>query len=157
LSFASAAAAHDIYVGSTVHVNNNGARKSATTSRCSPLSPASSSAAAKTPPPPPETPNRTPTAAEAAKNASATKTFPKSAVYDMIGGGAIFHMRDEAQHRARLKRIAHIYAPGVLHDMEPLMRGELALLLAALEQRRGVAVNVMYWFRMMAFDVMGKS
>jgi hypothetical protein len=41
--------------------------------------------------------------------------------------------------------------------MELGMRGQLALLLAALEDRRGTAVDMQHWFRMFSLDVAGAS
>ncbi len=133
LSFATAAAAHDIYVGGGVAFTDS---QAATTGD-------QNESAATT------------TVALATMPTNPSKPFRKSAMYDLLGRMATFRMRDHAQHREQLKRVAHIYTPSTLQDMEPLMRGEVALLLAALEKRRGAAVNVQYWFRMMAFDIIG--
>ncbi len=113
LSFASAAAAHDIYVGAAISLDSAPEKK-------------------------------------------VTKTFPKSPLYAAVGRLALFNMQDEAEHRERLKRIAHCYAPSLLRDAEALMRGEIALLLAALDDHGGgEGLNVLHWFRMMAFDIIG--
>ncbi len=88
---------------------------------------------------------------------SIIRTFPKSAAYDNFGRKGAFQMRDEAEHRERARRIAHVFAPSLLMDMQPLMRAEVANLVHALEARRGAVVDVLYWSRMVALDIVGKS
>jgi hypothetical protein len=120
LSFATAEAAHDIYIGVSDPVGD-----------------------------PKGTVKPTPTTTK-------LKTFPKSALYDAVGRNVtLFKMRDEAQHRVRLKHIGHCYSASLLHHMEPVMRNYIALLLTALEERRGTPLNMLHWFRMVAFDVIG--
>ncbi len=65
-------------------------------------------------------------------------------------------MRDEAEHRARLKRVGHCYATSVLRDAEDVMKMHVARLLAVLERQRGAAVDVLLPLRMLAMDVAGK-
>jgi hypothetical protein len=135
LSFASAAATHDIYIGVPSGAGDKDKNTSAT---------AVSPSAAR--------PRAAPSAA-----AGTLWTFPKSKFYAAAGRESLFNIMDEARHRERVKRIGHCYAPSVLRDTEPLMRHEVATLLAALERRRGTELNMLYWFRMMAFDAVGKG
>jgi hypothetical protein len=151
LSFASAAAAHDIYVGATFPLDS--APCPASTTRTPTTTTTAATAVTGT-----TAPLSTAAATHAMHEKKMTRTFPKSPLYAAVGRPALFNMRDEAEHRERLKRIGHCYAPSLLRDAEALMRGEIALLLAALDDRGGGAgLNVLHWFRMMAFDIIGEA
>jgi hypothetical protein len=83
-----------------------------------------------------------------------TKTFAKAPLYDTLPFNLI-SVRDEAVHLALLKRVRHCFAPSVLLEMESVMRSEVALLLRAIEQRRGEAIDMWRWFRMFIVDMSG--
>ncbi len=85
-----------------------------------------------------------------------TKTFPKSPIYDALGDVNLFRMRDEEEHRRRLKRVGHAFSPTLMPDMERVVHAEMANLLRAMERKRGQPVDMMYWFRMLTFDIVGK-
>ncbi len=141
LSFATAAAARDIYVG---------------------ISPAAS--------PPQPASNEKPSAAAPSSNdgrpsaragsgattkaaaAAPLKTCPKAALYDLARPG-VSSIRDEAAHRARLRRVGHSFSVALLPDMEPAIMEELGHMLDALEARQGGAVDMLHFFRMFSLDV----
>ena len=82
--------------------------------------------------------------------------YMKGPVYDLFGRQGAFQMRDPDQHRRRQKRIAHVFAPNSLSVMEPLIHEQVRKLLAALDQRVGKPIDMLYWFRMLALDVVGE-
>ncbi len=86
--------------------------------------------------------------------ATSLRTFPKGALYD-FGRPCVSNIRDEAAHRARLRRVGHCFSAALLPDMEPGIRDQLEVLLNALDERRGKVVDMVWWFRMFALDVTG--
>jgi hypothetical protein len=145
LSFASAAAVRDIYIGVNVTAASATAPSSAATGSAADGAAAGGAQADS--------------AHETANSATTTtttifKTFPKGPMYDFARPN-IGNIRDEAAHRARLRRVGHCFSVALLPDMEPGIRQQLDLLLSALEERRGETVDMYYWFRMFALDVAG--
>jgi cytochrome P450 len=69
----------------------------------------------------------------------------------------MFQMQEPERHRRRQKRIAHIFAPAVLQQMEPLIQGCVAKLVAQLRKRAGKEVDALHWCRMTVLDVGGES
>jgi hypothetical protein len=84
-------------------------------------------------------------------------TCIKSAAYDNFGKLGTFQMQDPEQHRQRQKRVAHIFAPSSLQQMEPLIQSVVGRVVSALEKRVGKTVDALHWCRMTALDVSGKS
>ena len=83
-------------------------------------------------------------------------TCIKSSAYDNFGRLGMFQMQDPAQHRERQKRVAHVFAPSALQQMEPLIQGVIDKLIGAIEQRRGKQVDALHWCRMTALDISGE-
>jgi hypothetical protein len=83
------------------------------------------------------------------------KPFMKSAAYENFGRKGAFQMRDKEEHRQRQKRISHVFSQSVLLEMEPLMKEEVGNLLKAVETRIGKEFDMLFWFRMMALDIVG--
>ncbi|RYP65630.1 hypothetical protein DL769_006261 [Monosporascus sp. CRB-8-3] len=83
-------------------------------------------------------------------------TCIKSPAYDNFGRLGLFQMQDPAQHRERQKRVAHIFAPSSLQQMEPLIQGVLHKLVSAIEKRLGKPVDALHWCRMTALEVSGE-
>lgn len=83
------------------------------------------------------------------------RTFPKSPMYDSYRP-TVFGLRDEAAHRARLRRVGHCFSSALLPDLETVMRSEIALLLRVLEEHRGKACDVHLLSRYYALDVTGE-
>jgi hypothetical protein len=84
-------------------------------------------------------------------------TCIKSPAYDNFGREGMFQMQEPERHRRRQKRIAHIFAPAVLQQMEPLIQGCVAKLVAQLRKRTGKEVDALHWCRMTVLDVGGES
>jgi hypothetical protein len=103
-------------------------------------------------------------------------TCMKSPAYDTFGKLGLFQMRNPEMHRERYRRvsdspifffseqpsthksqIAHIFAPGSLQQMEPLVQGAMKDLVEALTKREGTAVDALHWVRMAAVDISGKE
>jgi cytochrome P450 len=80
----------------------------------------------------------------------------KSSAYDNFGRLGMFQMQDPAQHRERQKRVAHIFAPSTLQQMEPLIQGVVDKLVSAIERRLGKEVDALHWCRMTALDTSGE-
>jgi len=81
----------------------------------------------------------------------------KSPAYDNFGRIGMFQMQDPERHRQRQKRIAHIFAPSVLQQMEPLIQACVTKLVAQLGKRAGKEVDALHWCRMTVLDVGGES
>jgi len=81
----------------------------------------------------------------------------KSSAYDNFGRLGMFQMQDPERHRQRQKRIAHIFAPAVLQQMEPLIQTCVTKLIAQLKKRAGNEVDALHWCRMTMLDVGGES
>jgi hypothetical protein len=81
----------------------------------------------------------------------------KSSAYDNFGRLGMFQMQDPERHRQRQKRIAHIFAPTVLQQMEPLIQICVTKLVAQLKKRVGEEVDALHWCRMTVLDVGGES
>ncbi|KAL1876832.1 hypothetical protein VTK73DRAFT_9134 [Phialemonium thermophilum] len=83
-------------------------------------------------------------------------TCIKSPAYDNFGRPGTFQIQDPEQHRQRAKRVAHIFAPGVLQQMEPLIQGVVDRVLSAFTRRAGQPVDALHWCRMTALEVSGE-
>ncbi|KAK3319398.1 cytochrome P450 [Apodospora peruviana] len=81
----------------------------------------------------------------------------KSSAYDKFGRKGMFQMADPEQHRLRQKRIAHIFAPAVLQQMEILIQNCVGRLVGQqLRKRSGTEVDMLHWARMTVLDVGGE-
>lgn len=83
-------------------------------------------------------------------------TCIKSSAYDNFGRLGMFQMQDPAQHRERQKRVAHIFAPSSLQQMEPLIQGVVDRLIDVIGQDLGKQVDALHWCRMTALDISGE-
>jgi hypothetical protein len=84
-----------------------------------------------------------------------TKTFPKGELYDLMRP-TVGTMRDEAGHRERRRLVGHCFSASLMPGLEPVILAETALLLQGLEERRGEVVDMLHWFRGLAMDVTGE-
>jgi cytochrome P450 len=57
------------------------------------------------------------------------------------------------EHRERQKRIAHIFGPVSVAQIEPIISDHVAKLLHAIRKMASEPIDVMLWFRMLALDV----
>ncbi len=93
---------------------------------------------------------------DATASTMVVKTFPKAPIYD-ITRSSIGFMSDEAAHRERLRHVGPVFAPAALMPaVELVLRAKLATLLWALEKRRGEPVDILHWFRMFSLDTVGE-
>lgn len=65
-------------------------------------------------------------------------------------------MRVKEEHRERQKRIAHIFGPASVAQIEPLITEQAAKLVRCVESRLDQPMDMMLWFRMLALDVTSK-
>jgi hypothetical protein len=135
VSYTSAAAARDIYLGVDVDIDlaDDGASRESFWKI-----------------------KRNTTTTTTTTTATVTKTFPKSPRYDSFGKRGLFRMRDEEEHRQRMRRVGHSFSSSLMPDMEGVMREEITNLLRAMDAYRGSQVNMLYWARMLALDVSGE-
>ncbi len=142
LSFATAAAARDIYVG--VEVQTSAAPAAA-----------AAAAAATSTGDTEDVKKRQPQPQQVSALAGTTvKTFPKAPIYE-ISRKTLAWMTDEAEYREHVRRVGHVFSPSLMPALESVIRTELAPLLRALDERRGGAVDMLHWFRMFALDIAG--
>jgi hypothetical protein len=88
------------------------------------------------------------------RQATATRTFPKGPIYDFYRP-TLFGLTDEAEHRARFKRVGHCFAPALLPDLETVMRTEISRLLRLLEEQHGANCDIHRLSRYYTLDVSG--
>lgn len=82
-------------------------------------------------------------------------TCIKGPAYDYFGKRGMFQMKDPSEHRERQRRMVHIFSPGSLQQMEPLVQSVIDRTVSAIEKRSGQACDALHWCRMMALDVAG--
>lgn len=80
-------------------------------------------------------------------------TYAKGPQYGAFGRKSLFTMRIKEEHRERQKRIAHIFGPASVAQVEPIVSEHITKLMRALEMRQSEALDMMLWFRMLALDV----
>ena len=85
----------------------------------------------------------------------ARNNFAKAPAYAAFGRKSLFTMRKKEEHRARAKRIAHIFSPTSVAQVEPIVHVTIAKLLSSLEKRLSKPIDVIHWFRMFALDITG--
>jgi cytochrome P450 len=83
-------------------------------------------------------------------------TCVKSPAYDNFGRSGIFQMRDHEEHRQRRRRVAHVFAPSSLQQMEPLIQSVIDRVMIIIGKKAGKPVDALHWCRMTALDVAGK-
>ncbi|KAH8799759.1 cytochrome P450 [Xylogone sp. PMI_703] len=79
--------------------------------------------------------------------------YIKAPAYGAFGRKSLFTMRVKEEHRARHKRIAHIFGPTSVAGVEPIIAEHTSKLLNVLNQKLGEPMDVLLWFRMLALDV----
>lgn len=83
----------------------------------------------------------------------------KAPVYDTMSlpPFGIFSMRNRADHSQRRRLLSHAFAQSSLYESEPLIEGNVKALLLRLENGLEMPVDVMSLFRLLAFDIVGKT
>lgn len=86
-------------------------------------------------------------------------TFVKAPIYESMTmePHGIFGLRDRVAHGQRRKLLSHAFSQSNLQECEPLIQRQLDKLLAAVQQSAGNPIDVLRWFRLAAFDVVGTS
>lgn len=86
-------------------------------------------------------------------------TFLKAPIYDTMSVPpfGIFSMRDRADHSQRRRLLSHAFAQSSLYESEPLIKDNIRALLSRLDSEMQKPVDVMALFRLLAFDIVGKS
>lgn len=85
-------------------------------------------------------------------------TFMKAPVYETmtLPPYGIFGLRDKTAHGQRRKLLSHAFSQSNLQECEPLIKDQIFKLLRELEKSTGRPIDMLRWFRLTAFDVVGK-
>jgi cytochrome P450 len=87
---------------------------------------------------------------------SANSDYIKAPRYAAFGRKSLFTMRDKQEHRARAKRIAPVFGPSTLAEVEPTVSALIRKLVYILKTRVGEPVDAMLWFRILTLDTFGE-
>ena len=82
--------------------------------------------------------------------------YAKAPAYGAFGRKSLFTMRVKKEHRERQKRIAHVFGPGSVAQVEPIITEQVKMLLKRVEERLCQPMDMLLWFRMLALDVTSK-
>ena len=90
---------------------------------------------------------------------SQTTEFIKASRYDnfMIPPISVFVMRNIQQVRERRRYLSFVFSWSYLRTIEPVIRQNLKLLNDVIDQSIGKPLPVLYWFRLLALDIIGWS
>lgn len=82
----------------------------------------------------------------------------KAPVYDSmtLKPYGVFGLRDKVAHSQRRKLLSHAFSQANLQECEPLIHKQLTRLVEAVETRVDQPMDMLKWFRLTAFDVVGK-
>lgn len=83
--------------------------------------------------------------------------YPKADAYRAFGRKSMFTMRTKEEHRARARRIAHVFTPASVAQVEPIIHEQVVKMLQILEKRVGQPADMLHWFRMFALEVIGTN
>jgi hypothetical protein len=76
----------------------------------------------------------------------------KAPIYDSFPAG-VFSMRKKEQHRERRKYMSHVFSFSHLAKVEIVIQDKLKELVHVIEEMNGKPLNVLEFFRMLAFDI----
>ncbi|KEF60630.1 uncharacterized protein A1O9_02191 [Exophiala aquamarina CBS 119918] len=84
--------------------------------------------------------------------------FMKAPSYEtfVVPPVGIFSMRDKAAHSQRRRLLSHAFSQSNLYDTEPIIGQIISKLVAHLEGRLGKSTDMLLWFRLTAFDIVGE-
>jgi cytochrome P450 len=82
--------------------------------------------------------------------------YAKAPAYGAFGRKSLFTMRVKEEHRERQKRIAHVFGPASVAQIEPIVTEQVIKFLKCVESRLNQPMDMMLWFRMLALDVTSK-
>jgi cytochrome P450 len=84
--------------------------------------------------------------------------FMKAPVYDtfVVPPVGIFSMRDKEEHSQRRRLLSHAFSQSNLFNTEPIIKQIISKLIVHVEGRLGKPVDMLLWFRLTAFDIVGE-
>jgi len=85
----------------------------------------------------------------------ATKVI-KVPIYEAFPPG-VFSMRKKEEHRERRKYMRYVFSFNHLLKIESVIQDKVRELVDVLEEAKGKSVNVLLYFRMLAFDIITNS
>lgn len=85
----------------------------------------------------------------------ANTVYMKAPIYGAYGRKSLFTMQKKEEHRARAKRVGHVFAPASISQVEPIVSEQLQKLLQKLSARLDQPLDVLLWFRMTTLDTFG--
>ncbi|KIW99286.1 uncharacterized protein Z519_00949 [Cladophialophora bantiana CBS 173.52] len=85
-------------------------------------------------------------------------SFMKAPVYESMTmpPNGVFSMRDKIQHSQRRRLLSHAFSQSNLQECEPLIQKQIENLLDVLRRNAGTPIDMLNWFRLTAFDVVGE-
>ena len=69
----------------------------------------------------------------------------------------VFSMRDKAAHSQRRRLLSHAFSQSSLFDAEPIIKEIISKLVRRVQGKLGLPVDMLFWFRLTAFDVVGMA
>ena len=86
----------------------------------------------------------------------ANSDYIKAPRYGAFGRKSMFTMRNKQEHRARAKRIAPVFGPATLVEVEGTASRLIEKFVHILEHRVEQPLDVLLWFRILTLDTFGK-
>ena len=86
----------------------------------------------------------------------ANSDYVKAPRYGAFGRKSMFTMRNKQEHRARAKRIAPVFSPSTLAEVEGTVSRLIEKFVRILEQRVDRPLDVLLWFRILTLDTFGE-
>lgn len=83
--------------------------------------------------------------------------FMKAPSYEtfVVPPVGIFSMRDKIAHSLRRRALSHAFSQSNLYNTEPIIKQIISKLVAHMEGRLGKPTDMLLWFRLTAFDIVG--
>jgi cytochrome P450 len=83
--------------------------------------------------------------------------FMKAPFYEtfVVPPVGIFSMRDKMAHSQRRRLLSHAFSQANLYNTEPIIKQIISKLVVHLHGRRGEPTDMLLWFRLTAFDIVG--
>lgn len=89
----------------------------------------------------------------------AQTAFIKAPIYEAFSTPpyGIFSQRNKTLHAQRRRLLSHVFAQSNLYDTEPMIQKHVLKLLKILRAADREPIDVLYFFRVTAFDIVGES
>jgi cytochrome P450 len=84
-------------------------------------------------------------------------TFMKAPIYShmTLTPDGVFSVRDKTAHSQRRRLLSHAFAQSNVLECEPLIMHHISKLIMAVDKRAGDPLDMLTWFRLVAFDIVG--